>query len=106
MSQDPSGIINGDDANLYRYCGNSPVTFVDTNGLDDTSVAGEPVWSFSSGITPSESSTFGQDGAGAWSWQALSDGYWQAYDTLYSSPVANALKTFRNDILDKPTVRV
>ena len=32
ISKDPIG-FNGGDANLYRYAGNDPVNFIDTNGL-------------------------------------------------------------------------
>jgi RHS repeat-associated protein len=38
MSQDPSGIVGSEDANLYRYCGNGPITFVDSDGLGTTSI--------------------------------------------------------------------
>jgi RHS repeat-associated protein len=36
MSEDPSGIAGGGDANLYSYCGNSPTNATDPTGLRET----------------------------------------------------------------------
>jgi RHS repeat-associated protein len=49
LSEDPSGIAGGDDANLYRYVGNSPLNFTDPTGLRQ---AGNPLYSLPSVTKP------------------------------------------------------
>jgi RHS repeat-associated protein len=39
LSQDPTGFLAGQ-TNLYVYCGNSPLTFVDPRGLEATTIGG------------------------------------------------------------------
>jgi RHS repeat-associated protein len=44
-SADPAGFISG--TNLYCYCSNNPVVFIDPNGMDDTPVVAPPPIAYS-----------------------------------------------------------
>ena len=70
ISRDPLG-FGGGDLNLYRYCGNNPLSHVDPMGLDDDGCGDGPQGG--PGSAPS----------GGWSWSQDSGGSWTA---TFSSP--------------------
>ncbi len=57
LSQDPIGFAAGD-ANVYRYCGNSPITYADPTGLQVAASAGGVIPSAGPPILPPAGSYF------------------------------------------------